>query len=168
MPQFITQGYINADAYGASIVTLLLPFSQIIWKQWSLQRLRSVHSGQWTGDEGAGQRVPSQGKLELLLWSVELDHLRKLHTHFKTKAPLITFLFLFLPTVRVSVDFGGMLLNKTALPGINKVVLNWIDHMLIYSSFGSSKCWKARSTLEFEDSSVIKLLSFLKQTKQDI
>lgn len=38
--------------------------SQIIWKQRSLQRLWSVHSSQWTGDEGAGQRVPSQGKLE--------------------------------------------------------------------------------------------------------
>lgn len=33
---------------------------QIIWKQWSLQRLWSVYSSQRAGDEGAGQRVPPQ------------------------------------------------------------------------------------------------------------
>lgn len=38
-------------------------FSQIIWKQWSLQRLWSVNSSQWTGDESTGQRVPSQGNV---------------------------------------------------------------------------------------------------------
>lgn len=44
-------------------VPLLLFFPQIIWKQWRLQCLWSVHPSQWTGDEGAGQRVPSQGKI---------------------------------------------------------------------------------------------------------
>lgn len=61
---------IDRKVKSTQIVTLLLPsFSQIIRKQWRLQRLWSVHSSQWTGDEGTGQRVPSQGKLsDALSW----------------------------------------------------------------------------------------------------
>lgn len=52
----------HADANSPPSLTLAaLCLSQIIRKQWSLQRLWSVHSSQRTGDEGAGQRVPPQG-----------------------------------------------------------------------------------------------------------
>lgn len=53
---------------------------QIIWEQRSLQRLWSVYSSQWTGDEGTGQCVPSQGKVKFPLWSFELDEVGVLHS----------------------------------------------------------------------------------------
>ncbi len=70
----------STDAYSRSAVTLAPPLllllrlssSQIIRKQRSLQRLWSVHSSQRTGDEGAGQRVPSQGKLQFPLLGFRL------------------------------------------------------------------------------------------------
>lgn len=53
---------------------------QIIWEQRSLQRLWSVYSSQWTGDESTGQCVPSQGKVKFPLWSFELDEVGVLHS----------------------------------------------------------------------------------------
>lgn len=53
----------HADVLRGSNCTPVCPlFWQIVRKQRSLQRLWSVHSCKWTGDEGARQRVPSEGK----------------------------------------------------------------------------------------------------------